>query len=59
MPNGQMVKFLDDNNIYLGCQVEIADIGRCYGVVADTGFMLICSYAANGSAPELVLYKRR
>ena len=59
MPSGEKVKLLNDNNIYLGAQIEFADLGVCYGVVADTTFILICSYSVNGSEPEIVLYKRR
>lgn len=59
LPNGESVRFLDDNKIYLGSQIEFADRGICYGVVADTGFILICRYSVNGSLPELVMFKRR
>ena len=38
---------------------EFADMGVCYGVAADAGFILICSYSVNGSEPELILYKKR
>ncbi len=58
-PGGKRVKFLDDRNIYLGAQVELAGPGVCCGVVADPAFILICSYSVNGSEPELILYKRR
>ena len=59
MPSGERVKLLDDKNIYLGAQIEFADLGICYGVVADTGFILICSYSVNGSEPELIVYQKR
>lgn len=59
LPSGEKVRFLKDNNIYLGSQIEFADMGICYGVVADTGFMLICSYSLDGSEPELIAYKKR
>ena len=59
LPNGKSVKYLDDKAIYLGCQIAFADMGICYGVVADSSFILICSYSVNGSEPELVLYKKR
>lgn len=59
MPNGETVKLLDDKNIYLGCQIEFADMGICYGVVADSTFILICSYSLNGSEPEIIMYKKR
>jgi hypothetical protein len=59
MPSGEKVKLLNDKNIYLGAQIEFADLGVCYGIVADTSFILICSYSVDGSEPELVVYKRR
>jgi len=59
MPSGEKVKLLNDKNIYLGAQIKFADLGICYGVVADTGFILACSYSVNGSEPELIVYKKR
>ena len=59
IPSGRAVKFLDDTKVYLGCQIAFADMGVCYGVVADTGFILVCSYSVNGSEPELVAYQKR
>ena len=59
MPSGKKVKLLDDKNIYLGTQIEFADLGICYGVVADTGFILLCSYSRDGSEPELTVYRKR
>ena len=59
LPSGKAVRFLDDRKVYLGCQIEFADIGICYGVVADTTFILVCAYSVNGSEPELIAYKKR
>ena len=59
LANGSAVQFLKDNDIYFGNQVERADSDRCYGIVADEDFILICEYCCNGSDPEIVLYKRR
>lgn len=59
LPSGEKVKLLNDKNIYLGTQIEFADLGTCYGVVADMTFILICSYIVDGSEPEIVIYKRR
>ena len=63
IPNGTNVKFLDDNDIYLGNQVESefndGEILRCYGILANMDFILISEYGANGDNPELVLYKKR
>ena len=60
LPNGQTVKFLDDNATYLGNQLECEFGGdRCFGVVANMDFILICTYETNGENPELVIYKKR
>ncbi len=60
LPNGTGVKFLDDNTTYLGNQLECEFGGdRCFGVLANMDFILICTYEADGANPELVLYKKR
>lgn len=59
LPSGDNVQFLDNQKIYLGCQIELADMGVCYGVVADAGFILVCSYSVDGSQPELIAYIKR
>ena len=60
LPNGQAVKFLNDAKTYLGNQLECEYGGdRCFGVVADMDFILICTYEEDGKNPELVLYKKR
>ena len=63
MPNGKSVKLLDDNDFYLGNQVECefndGEIIRCFGIVANMNFILVSEYGANGDNPELILYKRR
>lgn len=59
LPNGTTVKFLNDNDVYLGNQIERKDSERCYGVVADGMFILVCEYGCNGANPEIVLYKRK
>ena len=60
LPNGAQVQFLDDNTTYLGTQLE-SEFGtqRCFGVLANMDFILICTYEAQGDNPELVLYKKR
>ena len=58
LPNGSTAQFLDDRQIYLGNQIEGARDGRCYGVVANETMLLVCTYGASGSDPELLLYKR-
>ena len=60
LPNGQVVKFLDDDAAYLGNQLECEFGGdRCFGIVANLEFLLVCTYEENGENPELVLYKKR
>ena len=40
LPNGQTVKFLDDNATYLGSQLECAFGGdRCFGIAANMDFL--------------------
>ena len=57
LPNGQKVKFLDDKQTYLGSQLEGET--KCYGIVANMDFLLVCTYEENGENPELVIYKKR
>ena len=60
LPNGKSTKFLDDQTTYLGNQLECAfDDNRCFGIVANVDFILICTYEANGKNPELIVYKKR
>lgn len=59
LPNGDMVKFLDDKASYLGSQLEIDGLDRCIGIAANMEFLLICSYEIDGKNPELIVYKKR
>ena len=63
MPNGNNIKLLDDNDIYLGNQVESefndGSIIRCFGIIANMDFILISEYGPNGDNPEIVVYKKR
>lgn len=60
LPNGNTIKFLDDNATYLGNQLECEFGGdRYFGIVANTDFILISTYEENLKNPELVLYKKR
>ena len=59
LPNGQTVKLLEDDKIYLGNQLEKRDSARCYGIAADETHLLVCEYGEGGSGPEIVLYKKR
>ncbi len=63
LPNGENIKFLDNDEIYLGTQVESefndGSIIRCYGIVANMKFILISEYGPNGMDPEIIIYKTR
>ena len=63
MPNGENIKLLYDNDIYLGNQVESefndGEIIRCFGILANMDFILVSEYGANGDNPEIILYKKR
>ncbi len=60
LPNGSTVKFLDDGATYLGNQLECEFGGsRCFGVLANMDFILVCTYEKDGKDPELVIYKKR
>ena len=60
LPSGEKVKFLNDQKTYLGNQLESEFGGdRCFGILADMDFIMVCTYAEGGADPELVLYKKR
>ncbi len=60
LANGTKVKFLDDGTTYLGTQLEPEFGGeRCFGVLANMDFILVCTYEAQGRNSELLLYKKR
>lgn len=60
LASGIKVKFLDDNTTYLGTQLESQFGGeRCFGVVANMDFILVCTYEKDGLNPELLIYKKR
>lgn len=62
LPNGGTVKFLRDDEMYLGAQTGnlLDDSGKsCFGVIARESFLLVCKYGENCTNPEIVIYKRR
>ena len=60
LPNGERVKFLDDQKTYLGNQLECEFGGdRYFGILANMDFILVCTYEENGENPELLIYKKR
>ena len=59
LANGLAVKFLEDNKVYLGNQIERSDSERCYGVVADETMIIVCEYGCMGENPVLLRYIKR
>ena len=60
LPSGAQAKFLNDETTYLGNQLQAEfDPSRCFGILANMDFILICTYDEGGANPELVLYKKR
>lgn len=60
LPNGRSIQFLSDETTYLGNELESQFGGsRCFGILANMDFILVCTYEAGGANPELVLYKKR
>ncbi|MBQ7667994.1 MAG: DUF3795 domain-containing protein [Clostridia bacterium] len=63
LPNGQNAEFLNNDDIYLGTQVECefndGNLIRCFGVVVNMDFILISEYGPNGDNPEIIVYKKR
>ncbi|MBR5301700.1 MAG: helix-turn-helix domain-containing protein [Clostridia bacterium] len=60
LPSGACVKFLSDSATYLGNQLECEfGGGRCFGILANMDFLLVCTYEENGENPELLIYKKR
>ena len=63
LPNGEKIKFLTDEETYLGNQIECEfsddNNKRYFGVVANMEFLLVSEYGENVSNPELIIYKKR
>lgn len=59
IPSGQVVKFWNDNKIYLGNQICKKNSERCYGLTADENYLLVVEYGNNGENPEIVVFKKR
>ena len=63
LPNGESCKFLNDNEAYLGNQVECLfnddEVRKYFGVLANMNFLLVSQYGENGSDPEIIIYKKR
>ena len=57
LPNGKIVTFLNDDENYLGSELE-GEV-QCIGIVANMNFIIICTYELDGANPELIVYKKR
>lgn len=62
LPNGGKVKFLKDDEMYLGTQIENSldkSKNTCFGAIAHKDFVLLCKYGENCANPELIFYGKR
>ncbi len=59
LPSGQKIKLWDDKKIYLGAELCKESGSRCYGLVADENYLLVCEYGDNVADPEIIVYKKR
>lgn len=63
LPNNKKQKFINDNEAYLGTQVECefndGSTKRFFGLLANMSFLLVCEYNEDLSNPELIIYKKR
>lgn len=57
LPNGSKFKLLNDNDIYLGYQLE-KDDERCFGIASDGKMIVVSEYGCNGADPVLAAYKK-
>lgn len=58
LPNGQIVKFWDDNRIYLGNKLHKEGSHRCYGILADENHLMVSEYSGYGTDAEIIVFKR-
>lgn len=56
LPSGMKAKLLNDNKIYLGCQVPRIGSERCFGIAADREWLLVCEYGKDGAEAEIAAY---
>lgn len=63
LPNETKIKFLSDDEAYLGNQLECLfnndEIKKYYGIIGNMDFILVCEYEENIEHPELLYYKKR
>ena len=58
LPSGQAVKIWDNDKMYLGNQIEKTGSTRCYGLVTDGTYLLVCEYGDNGEDAEIIILKK-
>ncbi len=58
LPNGQLVKFWDDNRIYLGNRLHKKGSDRYYGIIADEKYLMVSEYNDYGSDAEIIVFKQ-
>ncbi len=58
LSSGQIVKLLDDEKTYYIHQLCKKNSDRCYGLVGDDKYLLVCEYGENGTNAEILIYKR-
>lgn len=59
LPSGQTVKFLKDDNLYLGSQLRKTGTDRWYGLAGDADCLLVSEYGDDGADAQLLVYKKR
>ena len=59
LPNGQAMKFWDDNRIYIGHHLRKKDSDRFYGLLADENYLMVCESGSDGSDADIIVYKKR
>ncbi|MDO5521840.1 MAG: DUF3795 domain-containing protein [bacterium] len=59
LPNGQVVKMLEDDKIYLANQICKPDSDRYFGLAADENILFVSEYGEGGLDGEIILYKKR
>jgi len=58
LPNGQSIKFWEDDKIYLGNQLHKKHSHRCYGIIADETYLMVSEYSAYGSDAKIIIFKQ-
>ena len=58
LPGGQTIKLWDDNKVYYGNQICKGNSNRCYGLIADDNYMLVCEYGEGGADAEIIVLRK-